>query len=165
MHTLIKTTFAAGAAMATLVLTAPAIAQDEQIVVESAAAMEAWTDVTERSLNRKLIGSERAMRVKPKSGIVQLRFTLDEEGRADNFKVYSSSGNNRTDKVAKRAVQSLSNLAEVPVRNARAQTFQANIIFANSEREHEELATILAKREAKRIAMGGSETTVVAFGG
>lgn len=166
MNTILKTTLAATVALAVATTsTAPVLAQNETIVVESTAAMESWSDAVTRSLDQRLARAEQALRVNPKAGIVQLRFTLDDQGNAQGLTVHKSSGHNRTDLVAKRAVRSLSNLGDVPVRNPQAQKFQANIIFAEGKQEYWQLAKQLKKSEAKRLASGGAESAVLAFGG
>lgn len=165
MHTLIKTTLAAASALAAASLTVPATAGDEPILVQPTAAMEDWTETTERALDKRLIDAVWLSRINPTSGIVQLRFSLNDDGRANDIEVYRSSGQRRTDRVAMRAVRSLANLDEVPVDNPRAQTFQANIIFANTLQEHQALTEELAKVEAKRLARGESERSVVSLGG
>lgn len=166
MTTRLKTTLAAAVALAVATsTTVPAMAQNDTIVVESAGALESWSEAVSRSLDKRLVRAEKSLRANPKSGIVQLRFTLNEDGRAHDFKVYRSSGNIRTDLIAKRAVRSLSNLGDVPVRNPQAEQFQANIIFAEGVQEHKKLAKLLRKTEAKRLARGGVESTILTIEG
>ncbi|HSM53733.1 MAG TPA: energy transducer TonB [Erythrobacter sp.] len=160
MQTLIKTSLAAALSLAAI---SPALA-DEQIVVHSQAEMEQWKADVTRNLDRRLELAQRQMNATPRSGIVQLRFTLDENGRAENFQTLTSSGDRSTDMVATRAVRRVDNLDEAPIANADGQTFQANIIFANDFGEHDKLKAKLAKMESARLARNESEGKVVSFG-
>ncbi|WP_427964301.1 energy transducer TonB [Altererythrobacter sp.] len=163
MHILLKTSVAAAIALTGLA-NAPAHA-GEDIVVQSAAAMEEWSQSVTHSLDRRLLLSKKAMRADTVNGFVQLRFTLDDRGKAQDIRVYHSSGDSLTDRVASYAVRSLPNLDEAPVRDVHEKTFQANIIFADGFAEYSELSRELAQSEAKRIAFGGEEEEVVALGG
>ena len=165
MKTLIKTAFASALALGAVTATAPAIAGDNDIIVQSQAAMEEWSQGVTRSLNRQLVAAERFSSTTPKPGIVQIRFTLDDNGNAENFKLYRSSGHNGTDNVAKRAVRKLRKLDEAPVSDVANRTFQANVIFAADRTEHRKLAAKLDKMERSRLARGGPEAEVVTLGG
>ncbi|MEE1876603.1 energy transducer TonB [Altererythrobacter litoralis] len=160
MQTLIKTSLAAALSLAAI---SPALA-DEQIVVHSQAEMDQWQADVTRNLDRRLEAAQHDTNVTPKSGIVQLRFTLDENGRAENFQTLTSSGDRSTDMVATRAVRRLGNLDDAPVANAEGQTYQANIIFADNMREHDRLQAKLAKMESAHLARSESEGKVVSFG-
>ncbi|WFL78380.1 TonB family protein [Altererythrobacter arenosus] len=159
-----KTTLAAALAFAALTPAVPALAGEQSILVETA-AMESWTESVQQTLDRRLIDSVWAARVEPVSGIVQLRFQLDEQGRATDLEVYRSTGHRRTDTVAARAVRHLRNLDEVPVSNPHQRTFQANIIFAQNPEEFAALEQELARSEASRLALGNDEASVVVLGG
>ena len=162
MKTLTKTTLAAALSIAAL---SPAFAGEQgTIVVQSESAMQEWQQDVGKSLDRRLTTATRQTRVDPVSGIVQLRFTLDASGRAHDIQVLNGSGDSRTDAVAKRAVRGLSQLADAPVANASAQTFQANIIFADDARAYRKLAKALAASENIRMAQADSEGGVISFG-
>lgn len=165
MNTLFKTTLASALTLGAITATTPAIAGESDIIVQSQAAMEEWSQDATRSLNRGLIQSERFSSTRPQSGIVQVRFTVDADGKAENLSLYRSSGHSGTDKVATRAVRRIGNLADAPVRDASRQTYQANIIFASDVDEHAKLAKKLDKMEQARLARGNSEEEVVSFGG
>ncbi len=165
MNTLTKTAFASALALGAFTATTPAIAGDDGIVVQSQAAMEEWSQDVTRSLNRGLIQSERFSNTRPKSGIVQVRFTVGADGKAENVSLYRSSGHAPTDRVATRAVRWIARLGDAPVQNLRDQTFQANIIFAPDAPEHEALARKLEQMESARIASSGAEESVVTLGG
>lgn len=168
MNILTKTAFASALALGAFTATTPAIAGDagqDGIVVQSQAAMEEWSQDVTRSLNRGLIQSERFSNTRPQSGIVQVRFTVDADGKAENVSLYRSSGHSPTDRVATRAVRWIARLDDAPVQNLTDQTFQANIIFAPDAQEHEVLARKLEQMESARIASSGTEASVVTLGG
>ena len=161
MQTFVKASLAAALSIAAI---SPAIAGEKQIVVESQAAMQEWQQDVGNSLDRRLVTATRQTRTNPVNGIVQLRFTLDASGKPHDIEVYSGSGDSATDTLAKRAVRGLTELAEAPVANAEAQTFQANIIFAEDARSYRKLAKKLAVSENVRLAQADSEGGVISFG-
>ncbi len=162
MQTLMKTTLAAALSIAAF---SPAIAGDKQpIVVQSEAAMQEWQGDVTRTLNRRLVSLANLTRTNTVNGIAQIRFTLDEDGMPQDIEVYSSTGDGRTDRVAKRAVRGLTRLDEAPVTDAAQRTFQANIIFADSVERHEKLAEKLAMSETARLAKAEGEGSVISFG-
>lgn len=161
MQTLIKATLAAALGMAAV---SPALAGEQAIVVHSPAAMQAWSESVNGSLDRRLRQASRIHKVNPASGVVQLRFTIDADGKPQEMTVQTSTGDSRTDKLAMRAVRALPQLGDAPVRDLDQQTFQANIIFAQNRDEYARLAEKLAKSERARLARGGAEAQVLAFG-
>lgn len=158
MNTLIKSGLAAALSLA---IAAPAFAGDDQIVVNQPAAMKAWSKEVSRSLSLKLLAAEKNTRITPRSSIVQLRFTLDEDGRAHEFETYRSSGDRGTDIVAQRAVRSLRGLDRVPVADAGSRKFQANIVFARNDDEFSDLVGELRDSERQRMARGDTSVVVV----
>lgn len=153
----------APAALVLAGLATPALAGSEPIVVQSEAAMEAWTAEVTKDLERQLYLAQHKPGYLPKNGIVQLRFTLNDKGKAHNFEYMQKTGNMLTDRLARDAVRRLQDLDEAPVRNARDQTFVANIIFAESREQRDEFAKQLAKSERERLAANGGERTYIAI--
>lgn len=151
----------------TLPLAVPASAGEstEDIVVRSQIEMERWQEDTTRSLNRALVRNPLERSASPSSGIVQVRFTMDENGRADDITLHSSSADWVAERIALSAVRRLGNLDEVPVSNAGDVQFLANIIFASDRNEQTELAKKLARSERARLASGTAESDYVALGG
>jgi TonB family protein len=162
MQTLIKTSLAAALGLAAIT---PAAADDTPILVESAAAMDEWRTDVSRSLDRRLRNIDQLDPARPRSGIVQLRFTLDEDGRAENLEVVRSSTNYRAEKIATRAVRGLTKLDQAPVADVGSRTFQANVIFARTFEELDELKAKLAKLETARLALADEEEDVILLGG
>lgn len=138
-------------------------AQDE-IVVSPSTAMESWRADVSRDLGRKLELAERWANYNPDTGIVQVRFTLDANGRPTDMVTHLSSGSVQTDRAAMWAVRRLGTLADAPARVSSGSTFQANIIFAETSVQKERLAEKLAWIERKRLASAPDEANVVALG-
>lgn len=124
----------------------------QPIVVEKDATMASWKRAVSRALDRRLAAFERVHKIDPKNGVVELHFTLDEQGRAEGIVAAHSSGDARTDWLARRAVQSLTRLDEAPVPRAGARRFVARIVFADSPREKEALLARFASAKAARLA-------------
>lgn len=142
------------------VFNSPAVGQELVVAVTPPTEMEVWSKTVTRNLDRRLarpgIGST--------SGIVQLRFTLDEEGHPENILLFRSSGNRRTDRAAMDAVRYLNGLNEAPVRNVYEQTFQANIVFATDQPELEQFTEELRLSEIERLAQASTDSDVISFG-
>lgn len=165
MQTLYKTTLAAAAALGLALAATPASAGQDDIVVKSSAEMAAWQKDVTRDLNNKLRTSERFHSIRPESGIVQIRFTLDESGRPQDLKTYRSSGHVGSDRAATWAVRRLSRMDEAPVSNPDRAVFQANIIYAENRQDYARLAAELQESERARLASASSEVEVIALGG
>lgn len=138
--------------------------EQEDILVTSSAAMEEWTAGVTRDLDRKLLHAERFRERAVSSGIVQLRFTLDQDGSPTAVKTYYSSANTGAVRTAHSAVKRLRDLDQAPVANASGATFQANIIFADNEEEKARFAKKLEKMERTRLASAGQSTMVITLG-
>ena len=160
------TTFAvsaAGACMAALLpVTALAEGEGEDIVVSSGSAMQQWQQRTTAELNRAL------MREPPgattENAIVQITFTLGEDGKATDQQFYNRDGSFLERSMAKRAIKSLDNLAEVPVADRSQTRFLASIIFANDPRSHSKLQARLRKMEQARLASRDGRHQYLALG-
>lgn len=142
------------------VLSSPAVGQELVVTVTPPTEMGVWSKTVTRNLDRRLVRSG----IGYASGIVQLRFTLDEEGHPENILLYRSSGNRHTDRVAINAVRGLNRLNESPVPNVYEQTFQANIVFAMEQHEYEQFTEELRLSEIERLAHATTETDIISFG-
>ncbi|MDC0886459.1 TonB family protein [Altererythrobacter sp.] len=136
----------------------------DDIVVSTSRAMQEWRADVSQSLGRNLLLAERWAKHNPDSGLVQIRFQLDEDGRPSKMETYRSSGSVSTDRAAAWAVRRLNNLDDGPVRIASGQTFQANIIFAESEAQKDRFEEKLAYIERRRLASNAAEKGVIALG-
>lgn len=137
----------------------------EPIVVTSPEKMKAWQKDTTRSLNRALEREGRRGGGSPSSGIVQLTFDLDEDGRPGNIEVRSNTANWTAANDARSAVRRLGDIGDVPVKNVQGARFLANVIFANDPVEHRDLAQELARSESARMAAAGSGSDLIVLGG
>ena len=147
------------------VLSSPAVGQELAVTVTPPTEMEVWSKTVTRNLDRRLARPEIGnARIGNASGIVQLRFTLDEKGHPENILLFRSSGNHRTDRAAMNAVRGLNRLNEAPVRNVYEQTFQANIVFATDQPELEQFTEELRLSEIERLAQASTESDVISFG-
>ncbi len=153
------------ALMLSLPAATPALAGgDEPIVVQSKPAMAEWREKTTRDLNRALSHRPSSARLRPNNGIVQVSFTLGEDGRADNIKLYKSGANWIAERLAKRAVRKLDTLDEVPVANRAKARFLASIIFADNAHIHDRLAAELKKSERTRLASADESREFITVG-
>ena len=163
MKTLINTALAValGAMAAT-----PALANTAQqdIVVSPNRAMAEWRAEVSRDLSRNLDLAAEWNRYNPQTGIVQVRFSLDGNGKPVGLETYRSSGSVSTDRAAKWAVRRLHDLDRVPGGVRNGAMFQANIIFAQSRAQKDKLAGKLAWMEKKRLARNSGERNVIALG-
>ncbi|QFT76633.1 hypothetical protein [Erythrobacter sp. THAF29] len=135
----------------------------DDIIVSPSAAMEQWQQDTTRDLNRALSTGGVRYRGEPDNAIVQVAFSLSEDGKADDVRLYNDEGNWVAQRTALRAVKRLKDLGEVPVENPQGAQFLANIIFADNERAHERLEARLAQWERARIGSSGKERTFIAL--
>lgn len=160
------TTIIAGAVGACVVsllpVTAAAAKQGDDIVVSSSTAMRQWQKQTTAELDRALMIEP--MGATTENAIVQIAFTLDEDGKADNLQFYNRDGTNLERGVAKRAIQSLDHLGDVPVDHPREARFLASIIFANDAASYRKLRTRLAKMEEARMASADGRRQYLALG-
>lgn len=137
----------------------------EDIVVTSPEKMAAWKAQTNDALNRALESEPWRSNLRPAAGIVQLTFELDEAGKPDNIKLYSSTGSWSSIRTARKAVRRLGDLSDVPVTNARDATFIANIIFADSQEQYYEFASTLEQSERARLASAPEQGEPIVLGG
>lgn len=146
----------------TLPVAAPALAQDDVLIV-SQSAMQQWQQDRTKELDR-LLQSDREPFGRPLSGIVQISFTLDENGRPTGFETVHNSAGIAAQRTARWALSQLRDLDAVPVTSADGVRFQANIIFAANERDRAAFAAELATLEETRLADAQAGTTAVAIG-
>lgn len=160
-------TIACRAIGAALLLAVPAgtMASDEgdDIIVSPKSAMEQWQQGVTSELNRALVGGGVRHRGEPNNAIVQVTFSLGDDGKPDNVQLYNTEGNFVAERMAVRAVRRLNSIDEVPVQNPQDTQFLANIIFADNDRIHDRLEQRLEQSEAARIASTGEARTYIAL--
>lgn len=168
MKTLTKFVILPAAAVGmALPFAAPAIAGEKSdgIVVTSMAKMKEWQAATTKDINRSLKNARIPITTRPNNSVVQITFTLGDDGKAENIEVLKGNGNWAARKAATYAVRRLNDLDTVPVTNAQDAQFLANIFFASNKQVHKELAAKLAQSEATRLAASGGEEEYILLGG
>ncbi len=168
MNTLTKYALLPASAFAlALPFSVPASAGDksEDIVVTSPAKMAEWQSATTKDINRSLKNAPIPTHARPNSSVVQITFTLGENGKPDNIEVLNGNGNWAARKTAAYAVRRLDGLDQVPVTNAQNAQFLANIFFASTPEDYKALKMALKKSEAKRLAAADGEDEYILLGG
>lgn len=168
MNTYTKIALAPALAFAAaLPLTSPALAGGghEDIVVTSRADFQQWRADATRTLNQALKQNpaERRASSSASSGIVQVTFEMGADGKPANIELYSSTANWAAESSARYAVKRLGDLSDVPVSNPQGARFLANIIFADTIEERDDLARDLARSEAGRLV--SSDEGFIVLGG
>ena len=153
----------AAAVLATVPVGLLASEDSDDIIVRSQSAMEKWQAETTRDLNRYLRARPTTSFSQPGNAIVQVSFSIGDDGAADDIALYKSSGNPAANGMAKRAIGRLTNLHTVPVGNPKEARFLANIVFADSERSYDRLVDKLEKSERQRLASKGPARTYIAL--
>lgn len=168
MTTTLKFAILLGSAVgASLIFALPVTASpadaDDDIVVVSAGAMQKWQQETNAQLDRALQVAAPRDAVTGNS-IVQITFTRGPDGKPENPQFYNREGNWTERWIARRAVQSLDNLGEVPVVEAGQVRFLANVIFADDYHNLRKLRSRLEVMERERLAAGGPGSKYLALG-
>jgi hypothetical protein len=158
---------AASAIGASLLLAVPVTASDagggDDIVVVSAGAMQKWQQETSARLDQALrVAAPRDAATG--NSIVQISFTRGPDGKPQNPQFYNREGNWTERWIARRAVQSLDNLDEVPVIETGEVRFLANVIFADDYHNLEKLRDRLEVMERERLAAGDARSKYLALG-
>lgn len=122
----------------------------ENAAQELQSALALWQAETTEALNRALADSSAARLMRPNNTIVQVTFTLGEDGRAKNIKVLPGDANWPARRAAIFAVRQLANLDEAPVPHLQKTRFLANIVFFDREDVRSRLLERLHLSEAQR---------------
>lgn len=141
------------------VFTLPLAAQN---IIVSPNQHDAFVTAVSEDLDNQLDHVRGGPRWDP-AGIAQIRFQAGEDGRPHAVTVYRSSGDNRYDRAAVRAIKGLTSLSPAASDVLPNQTIQANIIVARSQSELDRLSKRLARDEAARLASSPRERTVLAL--
>lgn len=127
---------------------------DAPIVVTSPEEMRTWQKSTTNRLNRALARVPQIRNGSIPSGIVQISFTLDEDGRPTDLEVINSTTSPLARGSARQALRRIGDLSNVPVAAPREAQFLANIVFAKDQKDRRELLEGLERSEQDRIAAG-----------
>lgn len=135
----------------------------ESIVVTSQLPMKEWANSISQELSQHLNRSQGASMRDEASGIVQVRFDCDLDGRPTNISLYNRTGHRSLVNRAIRALGKLDTMHPLPQGVRPGQPFLANMVFATSEQQSEQLHDRLAFLEAKRLASARAERTYLAI--
>jgi len=130
-------------------ITLPLASQEITVTPGSRDAQAFVTEVShalDRQLDRIYVSPRQSA-----SGIAQIRFQIDAEGRPVNANLFRRSGDSVVDRVAMRAVQRLGDIGQLPAGYPDDQIVQANIILARSQSDLRQLQKRLHKIEAARV--------------
>ena len=163
MKTLANLAFAAAASAAMLAVPVAAETKDG-IVVTQSSRMTAWKADMKQQLDRQLIRSDGFRDRAPMTAVVQIRFTLDADGKPTNLKTIHHTGARRADNASRYAVRNLRGFDKAPLADPRGVTYQANLIFARNDAEGDKLRAQLAEVERQRLAANDDETIVMLGG-
>ena len=158
-NSICRPALALGLALAVGATASPALSGPREIVVSSDSAV---AEVS-HDLGRQLDLAARQMRKTHGDGYAIVRFERGEDGRPANVTFYRRSGSASVDRLARSAVRRLGAKTGLPVTGVANQTYQANIVVANSERSHRALVAGLVRAEKQRLASSPAESTVLAL--
>ena len=134
---------------------AGAMAAEKQIVVTAPeVSLNQWSGRVVRALDRNLYYPI-PIRGEPNEGVASVKFLCSEDGRPSQVVIVKSSGSRDLDASAVRAVRNIVTLHPLPDGITHDQPFQANIIYATSQKKLDrQMAALLAeaKDQNARIA-------------
>lgn len=145
---------------------AMAVTADSSLVQSepSGAAMEQWQQETTAALNRWLARAPSLERRRPNEAIVQVAFTVNDLGQADDIRLLPGSGNWSANSAARYAVERLDTLGSMPASTSGQQRLLANIIFFRTEKAREQLLRELDRSERLRLSSFSAERDYLAIG-
>jgi len=144
-------------ASAGIALSAPLAAQDHSqhedntIFVQPTSAEAEYVTQVGRQLDRNLARFSFPLRTQV-VGVVRVRFTANHEGEAENLTLIGESGSNQLDRAALWAIGRLNDITPDFEGSVEGREIQANIVFANSERQAERMIAQVMREEAIRMA-------------
>lgn len=158
---------AAAAFSALAMMSIPIAAQQantsEPIVVSSTQAERSWLEAASHELEEQLARIEtRRLNARQGSGIVQILFNHNAEGKPENLTVYSHSGNPRISRKAMQAITRMEITQPLP-QAFEGEQFLANFVFALNDRQARTLHERLDVMEQARLASIGRESTFLAL--
>lgn len=153
----------AGAALAFSTNASAQNAKNKGLVVEGSPEVRVWSDDVTDKLDRRLDAARPIRALDPATGIVQVRFSRDDNGRPRDVRVYRSAAPHSAKAMAMRAVRNLRDLPPLPSTYAQSNDILANLVFANSEEHLEDLSRKLRAWETERLARSPSNVRVLAL--
>ena len=144
-------------ASAGITLSAPLAAQDryqddENILVQPTSEDAHYAQQVARQLDRNLARYSFPLRTQH-VGVVQIQFVANGEGVAENLRVVGESGSNQLDRAALWAIGRLNGISPDHAAASDRRVIQANIVFADSERQARSMFRQLERDESARMAL------------
>jgi|GEM_PF-1652944 len=145
-------------ASAGIALGAPLAAQDRSqdegnaIFVQPTSEETTYAAQVARQLDRNLARYNFPLRTRS-VGVVRVRFTTNEHGEAENLTLVGNSRNSQLDRAALWAIGRMHDISPDFDGSVADRPIQANIVFADTERQAERMARQLARDEAARMAL------------
>jgi len=129
-------------------LPAGAMAAEKQILVTAPeVSLTQWSGRVVRALERNLTYPI-PIRGAPNQGVVSVKFLCSETGTPSEVAIVKSSGSRDLDAAAVRAITRIATLHPLPDGIAHDQPFQANIIYATSQKKLDrQIAALLAEAQ------------------
>lgn len=97
------------------------------------------------------------------AGMATVRFETDDTGKTANIVLYRKSNSRHYDLEAVQAVGRMKSVFPLPLRTAARQHYQANIIFAASQGEYEDVMIAMKRDLRERQARFNPEKGVIAL--
>lgn len=140
-----------------MALSAPLAAQDvsqdeDNILVQPTSAEARYAARVSSQLDRNLSHYRFTSDTHP-TGIVRVQFRANGAGVAEDMTLIGESGSRRLDRAAMWAIGRLTEISPDFAEHSDGRLVQANIVFANSEREGARLFRQLGREETARIAL------------
>lgn len=140
-----------------IAFSAPLAAQDrgqdeENILVQPTSEEERYAARVGRQLDRNLARYSFPLRTR-EVGIVKVQFVANGAGVAEDLTIVGESGSNRLDRAALWAIGRLSEISPGEDQHPEGRVLQANIVFADSERQAAAMFRQLGREEAARMAL------------
>jgi protein TonB len=115
------------------------------VVTGPEVSVASWSARVARSLDRNLT-YPMPIRGAPAEGAVAVKFLCSENGTPSGIAIARSSGSRVLDAAAMRAVAHIATLHPLPDGITHAQLFEANILYATTQRKHDrQMAALLAE--------------------
>ncbi|WP_340588527.1 energy transducer TonB [Erythrobacter alti] len=141
-------------ASAGIALSAPLAAQDQDssILVQPSSETTEYVARVAEQLDQNLARAHIPFRSHD-NGVVRVRFTANGAGEAEDVEIVGRSRSRDLDRAALWAVNRLSDISPDFAGHSEGQLIQANIIFANTERQAERIARRVAREDAAQMAL------------
>lgn len=143
-------------------LPAGALARGGPAIVVTApeVSVSSWSARITRALDRNLTYPT-PMRGEPAEGVVAVKFLCSDNGTPSGVAIARSSGSRELDAAALQAVTHIATLHPLPDGITHDQPFEANILYATSQKKHDrQMAALLAEARDRNALVGNPDQKV-----